>query len=91
MTWDGYVKRVQDLPSGRVVLVLALSPELTGLESAMIKFSAARSDQLHAFQKGDFVRVVAVYDKVASVFPSLRGKSVEVLANRGMISTDRPG
>ena len=83
VTWDGYVQRVEDAPSGRVTLVLALKAQQTGLDSAMIRFPASSRDLLHAYQKGDHVRVVAVYDKIVSVFPSLRGISIEPVPAEG--------
>jgi hypothetical protein len=83
VTWDGYVQRIENAPSGRVTLVLALKPGQTGLDAAMIRFAAGWGEQIHAYQKGDRVRVVAVYDKIVSVFPSLRGLSVESIPAEG--------
>lgn len=83
VTWDGYVQRVAAAPSGRVLLVISVAAGAGGLESAMIRFSAAWSDHIHGYQPGDRVRVVGVYDKVVAVFPSLRGISVEALPAEG--------
>jgi hypothetical protein len=77
VTWDGYVRRVEDAPSGRVTLVLGLKAQQTGLDTAMIRFSGSWRDVLHTYRQGDRVRVVAIYDKIVSVFPSLRGISIE--------------
>jgi len=83
VTWDGYVQRVENAPSGRVTLVLALNPGPPKLEVAMIRYSAGLSKELHAYQIGDHVRTVAVFDKIVSVFPSLRGISIEPIAEQG--------
>ncbi len=83
VTWDGYVQRVEDMPSGRVMLVLGANSAHAGIEAAMVKFSPKWRDQLYTYQQGDAVRVVAVYDKTVSVFPSLRGKSVVAIEEEG--------
>jgi hypothetical protein len=48
-----------------------------GLDTVLIRFPATLHDQLHAYENGHHVRVVAVYDKIMTLFPLLRGKSVE--------------
>ncbi|HIF91876.1 MAG TPA: hypothetical protein EYQ60_01920 [Myxococcales bacterium] len=80
VTWNGYVDRIAEASSGEVTLVLNMTDGPAGLDTAMIRFSAALHDQLHGYEKGHHVRVVAVYDKVMTVFPLLRGKSVELIA-----------
>jgi hypothetical protein len=60
-----------------VTLVLGLSSEDAGLDTAMVRYSGAWHDVVLAYRKGDHVRVVAIYDKIVSVFPSLRGISIE--------------
>jgi hypothetical protein len=77
VTWNGYVDRIADASSGEVTLVLKMTDGPAGLDTALIRFSAAMHDQLHAYEKGHHVRVVAVYDKIMTLFPLLRGKSVE--------------
>jgi len=79
VTWDGYVKRIKDAPSGRVMLVLALKPEQTGLDSAMVMYSSAWAGYLRGYRHGERVRVVAVFDGLVTAFPSLRGISVEAI------------
>ncbi len=83
VTWDGYVQRVEDMPSGRVMLVLGANRAQAGIEAAMVKFSPEWREELYTYQQGDAVRVVAVYDKTVSVFPSLRGKSVVAIEEEG--------
>ena len=78
VTWDGYVARIQDAPSGRVMLVLTRDPEKSA-EAAMVRFSAAWSEYVHAVPIGTRVRVVGVFDKLIGVFPSIAGISVETL------------
>jgi len=80
VTWEGYVARIQDAPSGRVMVMVTLRPNATA-EAAMFHFSAAWSDHIHAYEKGEHVRVVGVYDKLLGVFPSLRAKSIEPIEN----------
>jgi hypothetical protein len=77
VSWNGYVDRIADAPSGKVTLVLVVTDGLPGLDTALIRFPAALHDQLHGYQKGDHVRVVAVFDEIMTVFPLLRGESVE--------------
>ena len=77
VTWNGYVDRIADASSGKVTLVLAMTDGPAGLDTALIRFPAALHDQLHGYQKGDHVRVVAVFDEIITVFPLLHGKSAE--------------
>jgi hypothetical protein len=77
VTWNGYVDRIADASSGKVTLVLAMTDGPAGLDTALISFPAALHDQLHGYQKGDHVRVVAVFDEIITVFPLLHGKSAE--------------
>jgi hypothetical protein len=91
VTWEGYIQRIEDAPSGRVMLVITPDPEKPGLNAAMIKYSAGLSEQIHAYNKGDRVRVVAVYDKLMTVIPSLRGISVELIEAAGLTSSDSAG
>ncbi len=77
VTWNGYVDRIADTSSGAVTLVLAKKDGAAGLDTALIRFPAALHDQLHGYEKGDHVRVVAIFDDIMTVFPLLRGKSVE--------------
>lgn len=76
VTWDGYVARVRDAPSGRVMLVLTRDQEESA-QAAMVRLSAAWSEYVHALPVGAHVRVVGVFDKLIGVFPSLAGISVE--------------
>ncbi len=79
MTWDGYVRRVENAPSGRLILVLQLAPGGSTLKTAMVKFSPIWKEELLGYQKGEHVRVVGLFDRVFTVFPSLNGMSVEVI------------
>ena len=88
VTWEGYVDRIRALPSGRVTLVLAAKPENSGLDKAMIKFAGGESEGILDFTRGDRVRVVAVFDRITSVFPSLRGLEVQMLEQEGLVSRD---
>ncbi len=83
VTWEGYVQRVKDARSGNALLTMSLEPQLAQLHAALIRFPPEWREQLHAFEKGDHVRVVAVYDGVVSVFPTLRGISVEAVEEEG--------
>ncbi|MDJ0787611.1 MAG: hypothetical protein QNK05_12450 [Myxococcota bacterium] len=78
ITWDGYVARIQDAPSGRVMLVLTRDREQSA-EAAMVRLSAAWSEYVHAVPIGTRVRVVGVFDKTIGVFPSIAGISLETL------------
>ena len=80
VTWEGYVKKIADAGSGGLTLVLSKTDAAVGLESAMIRFSAELHDQLDAYQQGDHVRVVAVFDDIMTVFPLLSGHSVESIS-----------
>lgn len=77
VTWNGYVDRIANAVSGEVTLVLKMTDGPAGLDTALIRFPAALHDQLHAYDKGYHVRVVAVFDEIMTVFPLLSGKSVE--------------
>ena len=79
VTWDGYVRRVETAPSGRLVLVLQVAPGDATLRTAMVKFSPIWKNELLGYQKGEHVRVVGLFDRVFSVFPSLNGMSVEAI------------
>jgi hypothetical protein len=78
VTWDGYVARIRDAPSGRVMLVVTRDREESP-EAAMVRMSAAWSDYVHAIPEGTHVRVVGVFDKLIGVFPSLAASSIEPL------------
>jgi hypothetical protein len=45
----------------------------------MVKFSPTWTEELLGYQKGEHVRVVGLFDRVFTVFPSLNGMSVEVI------------
>lgn len=77
VTWNGYVDRIADASSGEVTLILKMTEGPAGLDIALVRFPAALHDQLHAYEKGHHVRVVAVYNKNMTLFPVLRGKSIE--------------
>ena len=77
VTWNGYVDRIAEASSGAVTLVLKMTDGAAGLDTVLIRFPAALHDQLHGYENGHHVRVVAVYDKIMTLFPLLRGKSVE--------------
>jgi hypothetical protein len=77
VTWDGYVDRIADAVSGEVTLVLKMTDGPAGLDTALIRFPSTLRDQLHDYEVGYHVRVVAVFDEIMTVFPLLRGKSVE--------------
>ena len=79
VTWDGYVRRVETAPSGRLVLVLQLEPGGASLKTAMVKFSPVWKNELLSYQRGDHVRVVGLFDRVFTMFPSLNGMSVEAI------------
>jgi hypothetical protein len=79
MTWDGYVRKVETAPSGRLVLVLQLEPGDVTARTAMIKFSPVWKDELLSYRTGEHVRVVGLFDRVFTVFPSLNGMSVEII------------
>lgn len=82
VTWEGYVARVRDAPSGRVMIMLTLN-ERPSAEAALFTFSAAWSDHVRGYQKGDHVRVVGVYDRMMGSFPSMRGMSIEPITAGG--------
>jgi hypothetical protein len=79
MTWDGYVRRVETAPSGRLVLVLQQDLGASTLKTAMVKFSPIWKNELLGYEKGEHVRVVGLFDRVFTVFPSLNGMSVEII------------
>ena len=79
MTWDGYVRKVETAPSGRLVLLLQLEPGAATYRTAMIKFSPVWKNELLGYSKGEHVRVVGIFDRVFTAFPSLNGMSVEVI------------
>jgi len=79
MTWDGYVRKVETAPSGRLVLLLQLEPGDVTARTAMIKFSPIWKDELFSYRTGEHVRVVGLFDRVFTVFPSLNGMSVKVI------------
>ena len=79
VTWDGYVRRVETAPSGRLILVLQVDPGGASLNTAMVKFSPTWKDELLGYRKGQRVRVVGLFDRVFTLFPSLNGMSVEAI------------
>ena len=79
VTWDGYVRKVETAPSGRLVLVIQLDPGNAQLSTAMIKFSPTWKDELLSYRKGEHVRVVGLFARVFTLFPQLDGMSVEVI------------
>ena len=79
VTWHGYVHRVETAPSGRIVLVMQTTPGVTTAQTAMIKFSPVWADELQSYRKGQHVRVVGLFDRVFTVFPTLNGMSVEAI------------
>lgn len=79
MTWDGYVRKVETAPSGRLVLILQVEPGGATIRTAMIKFSPVWKNELLGYRKGEHVRVVGLFDRVFTVFPSLNGMSVEAI------------
>ena len=80
VTWEGYVRRVETAPSGRLVLVFQLEPGAASLYTAMAKFSPTWSDELLGYRQGQRVRVVGLFGRVFSLFPSLNGMSVEAIS-----------
>ena len=93
VSWEGYVRRVETAPSGRLVLILQLDPGSATLRTAMVKFSPVWKDELLGYQKGQHVRVVGLFDRVFTLFPSLNGMSVETLpvslTSEASISTEQ--
>jgi len=79
VTWDGYVRRVETAPSGRLVLVLQVDSGAATLNTAMVKFSPVWKNELLGYAKGQHVRVVGLFDRVFTLFPSVNGMSVEAV------------
>lgn len=84
VTWEGYVQRVKTAPSGRLVLVMQATQDGSAAQTAMIKFSPVWADELQSYRRGQHVRVVGLFDRVFTVFPSLNGMSVEALPAASM-------
>lgn len=79
VTWEGYVRRVETAPSGRLILVFQVDSGNATLNTAMAKFSPVWKDELLGYEKGQRVRVVGLFERVFTLFPSLNGMSVEAV------------
>lgn len=86
VTWEGYVRRVDTAPSGRLVLVFQVDSGNATLNTAMAKFSPVWKDELLGYEQGQRVRVVGLFDRVFTLFPSLNGMSVEAIPEPADVS-----